>query len=156
MKPPHQQFKFEPMTAKYFKVKLLSSYGYGFNPTNCYEFALFGKLGGSPAAAATPAPAGQINLLAQSNGGEVLIAPLTAPSWAPIFGKIVAVTAKLTTSESPAEFEERMWRHCRGRLERFKIPQRVRITREEMHGGRFKKLRRAQGAGQMAASSSAQ
>lgn len=60
-----------------------------------------------------------------------------------ILGQIVAVTVKLSTGESQAEFETRMWEHCRGRIERYKIPQRVRVTEADMHGGRFKKMRQA-------------
>jgi len=77
MKSPYQEFKFAPATGKYFKVKLLSSYGYSFNPTTLYEFKLYGKLAGN-LPAATPAPTAtpsEINVLAQVNGGEVLVAP---------------------------------------------------------------------------------
>jgi hypothetical protein len=86
MKSPYQEFKFDRVTAKYLKVKLLSDFandGY----ITAAEFQLFGD----PAAAATstaapasaPATAAtaaapakpRTNLLARASGGELLAAP---------------------------------------------------------------------------------
>jgi len=60
----------------------------------------------------------------------------------PITGHIVKARVKLSREESLAEFRRRMRAHCRERLARFKIPQKVVLTSESLHGGRFKKMRR--------------
>jgi len=60
----------------------------------------------------------------------------------PITGQIVKARVKLTREESPAEFRRRMRAFCKGRLERFKVPQKVELVAESFHGGRFKKMRR--------------
>jgi hypothetical protein len=75
-KTPYQEFAFPEVTARYLKVKLLSDWGKG--GIELYEFRLPGKLAEATAAAAAPkaAPvAGEVDLLAQKNGGEVLAAP---------------------------------------------------------------------------------
>ena len=43
--------------------------------------------------------------------------------------------------EVQARFRKRMHAHCRKRLPRFKIPQKVELAEASLHGGRFKKLR---------------
>lgn len=60
----------------------------------------------------------------------------------PIVGQIVMARVKLSTEESTDEFVSRMWEYCGERLQRFKIPQKVAISHEAVHSGRFKKLRR--------------
>ena len=40
---PYQEFKFSPVTAKYLKVTILSTYG-NFPLSNVYQFQLFGVL----------------------------------------------------------------------------------------------------------------
>lgn len=60
----------------------------------------------------------------------------------PITGQIVAARVKLNTGESAAEFRKRMHEFCRDKLARFKIPQKLLIVSEDMHGERFKKMRR--------------
>ncbi len=59
----------------------------------------------------------------------------------PITGQMVVARVKLTTDESAAEFRKRMKDFCRERLPRFKIPQKVELVEESMHGARFKKMR---------------
>jgi long-chain acyl-CoA synthetase len=59
----------------------------------------------------------------------------------PITGQIVAARVKLSTSESLGEFRRRMQAHCRDRLSRFMIPQRIEIVTDDLHGERFKKMR---------------
>jgi len=53
LKSPYQEFKFEPVTAKYLKIKIISNYGSvypsGLVAALVYEFKVLGKLG--PAAA---------------------------------------------------------------------------------------------------------
>lgn len=60
----------------------------------------------------------------------------------PITGQIVTARVKLSTGESTTEFRRRMWDYCRDKLPRFKIPQKVILVSEGMHGERFKKMRR--------------
>lgn len=57
-------------------------------------------------------------------------------------GNIVKVRVKLSTNESVAEFRKRMRQYCKGKLEQFKIPQKVVCVDEMMTGARFKKMRR--------------
>jgi Mg-chelatase subunit ChlD len=95
MKSPYQEFKFEPVTAKYLKLKALSNYGASFNDLTLYEFKVFGKTNAqssaganspalteerigptSGASTATPeAKSEGTNILAQSAGGHVLAPP---------------------------------------------------------------------------------
>ncbi len=59
----------------------------------------------------------------------------------PMTGHIVSARVKLSTDESLADFRRRLNAHCRERLQRFMIPQRVELVDEGMHGERFKKMR---------------
>jgi len=76
MKTPYQEFKFPPVTAKYLKIRLLSAYG-GTSWVVANEMRLLGTLGGAApvAAAAPPAAPKEIDLLDQTNGGQLLAAP---------------------------------------------------------------------------------
>ena len=56
-------------------------------------------------------------------------------------GNIVVARVKLSTDESLADFRKRMRVHCRDKLSRFMIPQKVTIVDSELHGERFKKMR---------------
>jgi long-chain acyl-CoA synthetase len=56
-------------------------------------------------------------------------------------GQIVKATVKLTTGETLGEFRKRMQLFCRGKLPTFKIPQKVFLAAEKLHGERFKKIR---------------
>ena len=60
----------------------------------------------------------------------------------PITGQIVKARVKLNTAESLSEFRKRMRLFCRDRLPSFKIPQKILLTHEDLHGERFKKMRR--------------
>ncbi len=60
----------------------------------------------------------------------------------PITGQIVTARVKLATGESLPEFRKRMRLFCRDKLPAFKIPQKVVLVDQEMHGERFKKMRR--------------
>ena len=60
----------------------------------------------------------------------------------PITGQIVHARVKLRTGESAAEFSRRMRLFCRDKLSTFKVPQKVVVVGEALHGERFKKLRR--------------
>lgn len=59
----------------------------------------------------------------------------------PITGQMVVAYVRLTTSETPAAFTRRMREFCHTRLPRFKIPQKVVVVGQPLHGERFKKLR---------------
>lgn len=59
----------------------------------------------------------------------------------PITGNVVAARVRLKTPESQGEFRKRMRGFCSERLPRFKIPQKVELSEESMHGSRFKKMR---------------
>lgn len=58
-----------------------------------------------------------------------------------ITGQMVVARVVLTTGESLTEFRKRLGGFCRERLPRFKIPQKVLLVSEGMHGPRFKKMR---------------
>lgn len=59
----------------------------------------------------------------------------------PITGQIVTARVKLSTGEGLAEFRRRMHDYCRDRLPRYKIPRKVVLVEDAMHGPRFKKMR---------------
>lgn len=78
-KSPYQPCRFQPVTARYLKVKLGQSFG-GDGYVFATEFQLFGQLGegGSPATEAVPTatvPESAVNLLSPQNGGAILAAP---------------------------------------------------------------------------------
>jgi len=78
LKSPYQAFKFEPVTAKYLKVKLISNYGNPLGRIHVSEFKVTGKTNVADAeTATTKAPEKKIdnNILAASNGGQLLVAP---------------------------------------------------------------------------------
>lgn len=60
----------------------------------------------------------------------------------PIMGQIVKATVKLTTEENLTQFKQRMYRFCRDKLPKVRIPQKVVLIDESVHGERFKKARR--------------
>ena len=58
-----------------------------------------------------------------------------------ITGQIVTARVKLTTGEKVSDFRRRMHTFCRDRLPKFKIPPKVVLVDQAMHGERFKKIR---------------
>ena len=60
----------------------------------------------------------------------------------PLTGNIVVARVRLSSDESLAEFRKRMRKFCSSRLARFKIPQKVELADNSLHGERFKKMRR--------------
>jgi len=60
----------------------------------------------------------------------------------PISGQIVRARVNLAGNESLSEFRKRMRVFCKDKLARFKVPQRVEVVNESLHGERFKKMRR--------------
>ena len=57
-------------------------------------------------------------------------------------GNIVKARVKLNTDETVADFRKRMRKFCKGKLENFKVPQKVVLVDEMMTGVRFKKMRK--------------
>lgn len=57
-------------------------------------------------------------------------------------GQIVKVRVKLSSDESAADFKKRMRIFCKGKLEAYKIPQKIELVDHLMFGNRFKKMRR--------------
>jgi len=62
----------------------------------------------------------------------------------PIMGQMVQARIKLTTNESLSDFRKRMRHFCKDKLPSFKIPQKVILTNDSIHGDRFKKLRKTE------------
>ncbi len=60
----------------------------------------------------------------------------------PITGQIVKARVKLGSAEGLVDFRKRMFEFCRDKLPRFKIPQKIELVADAMHGERFKKMRR--------------
>jgi acyl-CoA synthetase (AMP-forming)/AMP-acid ligase II len=60
----------------------------------------------------------------------------------PITGQIVYARIKLREPEPAAAFRARLREFCRDRLDRFKIPQKVELVDDTLHGERYKKMRR--------------
>jgi long-chain acyl-CoA synthetase len=59
----------------------------------------------------------------------------------PLVGQVVVAQVQLSTDESLSDFRVRMRQFCRARLDAFKVPQKVVLSRDDLHGQRFKKLR---------------
>jgi len=60
-----------------------------------------------------------------------------------ITGQIVCANVTLTVAEDTAAFTKRLKLHCRGRMELYKVPVKVRVVGAPQHGARFKKMRQA-------------
>ena len=60
----------------------------------------------------------------------------------PITGQMVVATVALSEPETRSALRRRVRAHCQGRLEKFKIPSKVKIAHGELHSGRFKRIRR--------------
>jgi hypothetical protein len=76
MRTPHQEFTFEPVTARFLKVRLVAAHKEDENAIYGSEFQLFGEAAAAPEGAESDAEASTaINLRAPANGGELLAAP---------------------------------------------------------------------------------
>lgn len=82
----------------------------------------------------------EVESVLQAMDGVEDVAVAAIPN--PITGQVVLARVKLSTPESLASFRVRMQAFCRGKLERFKIPQKVELVEASLHGERFKKMRR--------------
>lgn len=60
----------------------------------------------------------------------------------PILGQIVVARINLAKEENINELKKRVREFCKGRLEQYKIPQKIEIARETQFGVRFKRMRR--------------
>lgn len=60
----------------------------------------------------------------------------------PVVGQIVMAIFKLERKEELAVLRGRVWAHCRGRLESYKIPRDIVISEGDMISKRFKRIRR--------------
>ena len=60
----------------------------------------------------------------------------------PMLGNIVKARVKLSSGESSTDFKKRLRAFCKGKLESFKVPQKVEIIDHMLTGDRFKKMRR--------------
>ena len=59
-----------------------------------------------------------------------------------ITGQMVMARVRLSNEESLPDFRRRLRQFCKGRLERYKIPQKIELVEQSLHGERFKKSRR--------------
>jgi acyl-coenzyme A synthetase/AMP-(fatty) acid ligase len=59
----------------------------------------------------------------------------------PIIGQMVQAKVKLRTGDSRSEFRQKMREFCKDKLLPHQIPQKVVLTDQGFHGGRFKKMR---------------
>lgn len=61
----------------------------------------------------------------------------------PVTGMVVKATLQLVKDEDEQTVRRRVYRHCRGRLEPFKVPMVIVLSRAAQHSERFKKVRSA-------------
>lgn len=87
----------------------------------------------------------EVESVIQDLDGVADVAVSGAPH--PITGQIVTARIQLARAEDPRDFKRRLKRHCRARMAAFKVPVKITLTADGQHGGRFKKLRRAQPEG---------
>jgi acyl-CoA synthetase (AMP-forming)/AMP-acid ligase II len=59
-----------------------------------------------------------------------------------LLGQIVVATVQMHVPVSPVELRRRIAEHCRGRLQPFMIPTKVKVVSEPLVNHRFKKVRR--------------
>jgi acyl-coenzyme A synthetase/AMP-(fatty) acid ligase len=62
----------------------------------------------------------------------------------PITGQIVVARLQLAEKEEISDFRRRLRAHCKDRLPRFAVPQKIEISEAPIHGERFKKIRRGE------------
>jgi acyl-coenzyme A synthetase/AMP-(fatty) acid ligase len=59
-----------------------------------------------------------------------------------LLGNVVVATVQMDEPLPAAEMKRRITEHCRGRLQPFMIPAKVRVVTEPLVNARFKKVRR--------------
>ena len=60
----------------------------------------------------------------------------------PFIGNMVFASVNLSSGESLSQFRIRMRAYCKGKLDNFKIPQKVALMEGQLHSNRFKKIRK--------------
>jgi len=60
----------------------------------------------------------------------------------PITGHIVCADVRLTGGEDEKAARSEIKRHCRSRLSPFKVPVKIKFVSEQLHGDRYKRMRR--------------
>lgn len=83
-------------------------------------------------------------LLEVDNVAEVTVSGHPSP----VTGMVVKATVQIAREEDPAAVKARIRKHCRGRMEGYKIPALIEVSTAAQHSDRFKKVRSAQGASQ--------
>jgi acyl-CoA synthetase (AMP-forming)/AMP-acid ligase II len=76
-------------------------------------------------------------LLEMPNVAEVTVSGHPSP----VTGMVVQATVQVAVDEDEKVVRRRIREHCRGRLEPYKTPALVRVTRTPQHSERFKKIR---------------
>jgi acyl-CoA synthetase (AMP-forming)/AMP-acid ligase II len=76
-------------------------------------------------------------LLAAGNIQDVTVSARASP----VTGNLVVATVVLAGPEEPAALRARLDRHCRARLEPYKVPAAYKISEVPLHSERFKKAR---------------
>jgi long-chain acyl-CoA synthetase len=59
----------------------------------------------------------------------------------PITGKIVCTIVTLMNPEDPKQFSRRLQQYCRGQLQAYKVPLKVKVIDEKQYSERFKKIK---------------
>lgn len=59
----------------------------------------------------------------------------------PVTGQVVQARVRPAGGHAGPDLKEAVWRHCRARLEEYKVPVHIEISDEEHHSERFKKAR---------------
>lgn len=76
-------------------------------------------------------------VLEAGNIADVTVSSLPSP----VTGAAVMATVRLVTEEDPAAVSRRVRKHCRERLEMYKVPVTVKVSQAAQHSERFKKVR---------------
>jgi acyl-CoA synthetase (AMP-forming)/AMP-acid ligase II len=85
-------------------------------------------------------PAEVENVIQQMEGvDDVTVSSETNP----ILGQLVIAKVQINTGERRRDFMVRMRLFCRGKLQSYKIPQKIYFTKSVLHSERFKKIRNA-------------
>ena len=82
----------------------------------------------------------EIESMLQTMEGVVEVVVSAEPH--PLTGNIVVARVKLSTDEDLPRFRKRMREFCSAKLARFKIPQKIELVEQSLHGERFKKMRK--------------
>ncbi|MCT4631825.1 MAG: fatty acid--CoA ligase family protein [Firmicutes bacterium] len=59
----------------------------------------------------------------------------------PMMGKVVVANIRVSEEDNNKDFIKEVKKHCRARLEKFKIPVKITLTTENLNNARFKRMR---------------